>query len=53
MLFLFLFYFILSALMHIWIYNDNQKVPPYQVLLVEVIHDLEIVRYGVPLLGGQ
>lgn len=27
--------------------------PPYQVLLVEVLHYLEIVRDGVALLGGQ
>ena len=27
--------------------------PPYQVLLVEVLHHLEIVRDGVALLGGQ
>lgn len=35
------------------IYNDDHKVPPYQVLLVEVLHHLEVVGYGVPLFGGQ
>lgn len=46
-----------------WFFKDRIKIiswvtslvddPPYQVLLVEVLHHLEIVRDGVAFLGGQ